>query len=143
MSFSKKRILKLSKGFRGRSNNLIRCARQAVERSLRLGYRDRKQKKRNFRKMWIQQINAGVLQYGKNYSTFIHRLGVSDVALNRKMLAELAQTEPYSFETIVKFAYDDNNLKYKIPKRNIIRVQNIDNYILTNDNSKFKNVRLR
>ncbi|KFM27719.1 50S ribosomal protein L20 [Auxenochlorella protothecoides] len=98
---NKDKILKLAKGFRGRSKNCIRVARERVEKSLQYAFRDRKAKKRDMRALWIQQINAGARQYGVKYSSLISGLAAQNVGLNRKMLSELARTEPLSFKALV------------------------------------------
>ena len=95
------KIFKLAKGFRGRAKNTIRIARNRVEKALQYTYRDRKAKKRDFRGLWIQQINAGVREHGIGYGEFISGLKDENIQLNRKMLADLAQNEPYSFKALV------------------------------------------
>lgn len=97
----KEKILRLAKGFRGRAKNCIRIARERVEKSLQYAYRDRKNKKREMRRLWITRINAGSRQYGMRYSDFIHGLQDENIQLNRKMLSELAVNEPYSFKALV------------------------------------------
>ncbi|KAK2078889.1 hypothetical protein QBZ16_002579 [Prototheca wickerhamii] len=97
----KDKILKLAKGFRGRSKNCIRVARERVEKSLQYAFRDRRNKKRDMRALWIQQINAGARQYGVKYSSLMSGLSSQNINLNRKMLSELAQSEPYSFKALV------------------------------------------
>ena len=96
-----KKILKLAKGFRGRSKNNFRLAIRRVQKGLQYAYRDRRQKKRNVRKLWIMNVNAGVRAYGTSYSEFVHGLKVSNIELNRKVLADLAANEPYSFKSVV------------------------------------------
>lgn len=136
-----KRIIKMAKGYRGRSKNTFRAAIRRVEKGLQYAYRDRKTKKRNFRKLWIERINAGVRQHGMSYSKFINAMatmgnghvnnanaienGSNDdsdtdifedieereemdkmpqegqMILNRKMLADLAANEPFSFKAVV------------------------------------------
>lgn len=95
------KIFKLAKGFRGRAKNTIRAARNRVEKALQYAYRDRKAKKREFRELWIQQINAATREHGVKYSEFMHGLKEENVVVDRKILAELAQTEPYSFKALV------------------------------------------
>ena len=95
------KIFKLAKGFRGRAKNTIRAARNRVEKALQYSYRDRKAKKRDFRELWIQQINAATREHGVKYSEFMHGLKEENVAVDRKILAELARTEPYSFKALV------------------------------------------
>eukprot|EP00897_Mesotaenium_endlicherianum_P009982 jgi/Mesen1/9011/ME000563S08326 len=94
-------ILKLAKGFRGRSKNCIRIARQSVEKALQYAYRDRRNKKRDMRGLWIQRINAGTREHGVKYGEFINGLNHENVQLNRKVLSELAMHEPYSFKSLV------------------------------------------
>ena len=96
-----KKILKLAKGFRGRSKNNFRLAIRRVQKGLQYQYRDRRQKKRNTRQLWIQQMNAGAREHGYSYSQLIHGLGQANIDLNRKSLAELAANEPYSFKAVV------------------------------------------
>lgn len=102
--FNKKEIFKLAKGFRGRSKNCISAARDRVEKALKYAYRDRRNKKRDMRGLWIQRINAGSRQYGVNYGQLICGLAKENIQLNRKVLSELAMHEPYSFRTIVQVA---------------------------------------
>lgn len=96
-----KRILDQAKGYYGRRKNTIRIARQAVEKAGQYAYRDRKVKKRSFRALWIQRINAGVREMGFTYSTFMHAYTESGFTLDRKVLADLAMNEPESFKVIV------------------------------------------
>lgn len=96
------KVLKLAKGFRGRANNTIRAARERVEKALQYAYRDRKQKKRDMRSLWIQQINAGAKEHGVPYSRFVSGLANENINLNRKVLAELAANEPLSFQALVQ-----------------------------------------
>ena len=96
-----KRILEQAKGYRGRRKNTIRIARQAVEKAGQYAYRDRKVKKREFRKLWIQRVNAGVRQYGISYSRFVQMQARSGVVLDRKILSGLAMYEPFSFKAVV------------------------------------------
>ena len=97
-----KKVLKLVKGQFGRRKNTIRIARQAMEKAMQYAYRDRKAKKREFRSLWIQRINAGVRTEGLTYSRFINGLAKSKIKLDRKVLAELAYNNPEVFKTIVK-----------------------------------------
>ena len=97
-----KKVLKSVKGQWGRRKNTIRAARQAMEKAMQYAYRDRKAKKREFRSLWIQRINAGVRDEGLTYSKFIHGLAKSKIKLDRKVLAELAYNNPEVFKTIVK-----------------------------------------
>ena len=97
-----KKVLKAAKGYWGRRKNTIRVAKQAVEKAMQYAYRDRKAKKRDFRSLWIQRINAGVRSEGLTYAKFINGLNKSGVKLDRKVLADLAYEHPESFRTIVK-----------------------------------------
>ncbi len=96
-----KKILKLAKGFRGRSKNCFRIAVEKVEKALSYAYRDRRVRKRAFRALWIQRINAAVREYGLTYSTFINGLNLASIELDRKVLADLAVREPEAFKNIV------------------------------------------
>jgi large subunit ribosomal protein L20 len=98
----RKRILKLAKGFFGRKKNVWTVAKNAIEKGLVYAYRDRKQKKREFRAVWIQRINAGVRPHGMSYSEFIGKLKKAGVDLNRKVLADLAMNHPSAFEAVIK-----------------------------------------
>lgn len=97
----RKKILKAAKGYFGARKNVYTVAKNAVERAMQYAYRDRKTKKRAFRRLWIARINAAVRQHGLTYSKFIHLLSQSDVALNRKVLADLAMNHPDTFKAIV------------------------------------------
>ena len=97
-----KKVFKAVKGQYGRRKNTIRIARQAMEKAMQYAYRDRKAKKREFRSLWIQRINAGVRNEGLTYSKFINGLAKSKIKLDRKVLAELAYNNPEVFKTIVK-----------------------------------------
>jgi large subunit ribosomal protein L20 len=99
-----KKYLKLAKGYRGSRSKLYRTARETVERALCYAYRDRKQKKREFRKLWIVRINAGAREYGLSYSRFMHGLKLAGVELNRKVLADLAVYEKESFAKLAELA---------------------------------------
>ena len=96
-----KRILDAAKGFYGRRKNTIRIARQAVEKSGQSAYRDRKAKKRTFRALWIQRINAAVRVEGLTYGQFMHGLKLAGVELDRKVLADLAMNEAGAFSAII------------------------------------------
>ena len=98
----RKRILKLAKGFFGRKKNVWTVAKNAVEKGLGYAYRDRKQKKREFRGVWIARINAGARIHGLSYSELMGKLKKSGIDLNRKVLADLAMNHPSAFEAIVK-----------------------------------------
>ena len=89
-----KKIFKAAKGFYGRRKNTIRIAKQAVEKANQYAYRDRKRKKRTFRALWIQRINAAVRPFGMTYSVFINGLSKSGITVDRKVLSDLAITEP-------------------------------------------------
>ncbi len=99
-----KKVLEKAKGFRGRRKNTIRIARQSVERGLQFAYRDRRVRKRNFRALWIQRINAAARQHGMTYGNFMHGLRLAEVELDRKVLAELAVHEDKGFEALVEQA---------------------------------------
>ena len=99
-----KKVLKAVKGQWGRRKNTIRIARQAMEKAMQYAYRDRRSKKREFKSLWIQRINAGVRSEGMTYSRFIHGLNKSGIKLDRKILAEIAYDNPEAFKTIVKKA---------------------------------------
>jgi large subunit ribosomal protein L20 len=96
-----KKVLKAAKGYYGRRKNTIRIAKQAVEKANQYAYRDRKRRKRTFRALWIQRLNAAVRQFGLTYSRFIDGLGKAGVAVDRKVLSDLAIREPAAFEAIV------------------------------------------
>jgi large subunit ribosomal protein L20 len=96
-----KNILEQAKGYRGRRKNTIRVARQAVEKAGQYAYRDRKAKKRTFRGLWIQRINAAVRIEGLTYSEFMHGLKLAGVELDRKVLADIAMHEGGVFSTII------------------------------------------
>jgi len=99
-----KKVFKAVKGQWGRRKNTIRVARQAMEKAMQYAYRDRRNKKREFKSLWIQRINAGVRSEGMTYSKFINGLSKSGVKLDRKILAEIAYDNPEAFKTIVKKA---------------------------------------
>ena len=99
-----KKVLKAVKGQWGRRKNTIRIARQAMEKAMQYAYRDRRNKKRDFKSLWIQRINAGVRAEGLTYSKFINGLNKSGIKLDRKILAEIAYDNPEAFKTIVKKA---------------------------------------
>jgi len=96
-----KKIIQRAKGYSGRRKNTFRVANQAVEKAGQYAYRDRKVKKREFRRLWIQRINAGCRLHGIKYSTFINGLKKVNLNFNRKILADLAALEPESFKQIV------------------------------------------
>ena len=99
-----KKVLKAVKGQWGRRKNTIRVARQAMEKAMQYAYRDRRNKKREFKSLWIQRINAGVRSEGLTYSNFINGLNKSGIKLDRKIPAEIAYDNPEAFKTIVKKA---------------------------------------
>ena len=99
-----KKVLKAVKGQWGRRKNTIRVAKQAMEKAMQYAYRDRRNKKRDFKSLWIQRINAGVRAEGLTYSKFINGLNKSGIKLDRKILAEIAYDNPEAFKTIVKKA---------------------------------------
>nr|WP_255542441.1 50S ribosomal protein L20 [Azospirillum sp. INR13] len=93
--------MKLAKGYRGRNSKNFRIAVEKVEKALRYAYRDRRNKKRDFRGLWIQRINAGVRQYGLTYSRFINGIKLAGIEIDRKVLSDLAAREPEAFKTLV------------------------------------------
>ena len=99
-----KKVLKAAKGFYGRRKNTIRIAKQAVEKANQYAYRDRKRKKRTFRALWIQRLNAAVRPFGLTYHRCIDGLGKAGLAVDRKVLSDLAISEPAAFQAIVEKA---------------------------------------
>lgn len=99
-----KKTLEAAKGYRGRRKNTIRAAKAAVDKAMQYAYRDRKNKKRTFRALWIQRINAAVRECGLTYSRFIDGLARAGVEVDRKVLSELAIHEPAAFQSIVEKA---------------------------------------
>lgn len=97
----RKKVLKHAKGYWGRRKNVWTVAKNAVEKGWTYAYRDRKAKKREFRKLWIQRINAGVREYGMSYSKFMGGLKESGIEIDRKVLADLAMNHPEAFKAIV------------------------------------------
>ena len=97
----RKAILKAAKGYFGRRKNVHTVAKNAVEKGLQYAYRDRKNKKRTFRALWIQRINAGTRQFGMSYSQFMGKIHANGIELNRKVLADLAMNHPEAFKAIV------------------------------------------
>ena len=97
----RKRILKHAKGYWGRRKNVWTVAKNAVEKGFVYAYRDRKAKKREFRKLWIQRINAGARENGMSYSQLMGQIGKSGIELNRKVLADLAMNHPEAFKAVV------------------------------------------
>ncbi|WP_017292576.1 50S ribosomal protein L20 [Geminocystis herdmanii] len=100
----RKKILKLAKGFRGSHSKLFRTANQQVMKALRNAYRDRRKKKRDFRRLWITRINAAARLNGVSYSQLINKLDKANIALNRKMLAQLAIQDAEAFQKVVELA---------------------------------------
>ncbi len=96
-----KKVLDAAKGFYGRRKNTIRIAKQAVEKSLQYAYRDRKNRKRNFRALWIQRINAAVREHGLTYGRFIDGLNKAGIEIDRKVLSDMAIHEPQAFAVLV------------------------------------------
>ena len=96
-----KKVLKAAKGFYGRRKNTSRIAKQAVEKSLQYAYRDRKNRKRNFRALWVQRINAGVREHGLTYARFIDGLNKAGIEIDRKVLSDMAIHEPQAFAALV------------------------------------------
>ena len=99
-----KKVLKAAEGFYGRRKNTIRTAKAAVDKAAQYAYRDRKNRKRSFRALWIQRINAAVREHGLTYGRFIDGLGKAGVVVDRKVLSELAISEPASFKVLVEKA---------------------------------------
>ena len=98
----RKKILALTKGYWGARGNVWTIAKNTLEKGLTYAYRDRKNKKRTMRSLWIQRINAGVRQYGMSYSEFIGKVNAKNINLNRKVLADLAMNHPEAFKAIVE-----------------------------------------
>ena len=96
-----KKVYKATKGHYGRRRNTIRIAKQSIEKAMQYAYRDRKNKKRRFRALWIQRLNAAVREFGLNYSKFIDGLAKAGVTVDRKVLSEIAISEPAAFAAIV------------------------------------------
>ena len=99
-----KKVFQAAKGFRGRRKNTIRIAKQAVEKANQYAFRDRKRRKRTFRALWIQRLNAAVREFGLTYSRFIDGLSRAGVTVDRKVLSDLAIREPAAFQAIVEKA---------------------------------------
>jgi large subunit ribosomal protein L20 len=100
----RKKVLRLAKGFRGGRSKLFRTAADSVDKALMYAYRDRRARKRDFRKLWIARINAAVRVHNLSYSKFIHGLKVANIQLDRKVLAELAISDPAGFAQIAQAA---------------------------------------
>lgn len=101
-----RKIIKAAKGYYGRRKNCFRTANQAVEKAGQYAYRDRRVKKRTFRALWIQRINAGVRVHGLNYSTFMHGLKLAGIELDRKVLSDIAIRDAAGFESLTKASKD-------------------------------------
>jgi large subunit ribosomal protein L20 len=99
-----KKVLKMAKGYRGRSSTCFRIALQRVEKALLYAYRDRRNKKREFRALWIQRINAGAREYGLTYSRMINGLLKAGIEVDRKVMADLAMNQPTAFKALVERA---------------------------------------
>ncbi len=108
----RKKVISMAKGYRGRSNNCYRIARQRVEKALQYAYRDRRNKKRDFRGLWIQRINAAVREHGLIYSKFIDGLNKAGVSVDRKVMAEIAISQPQAFAELVNTAKQALNSAY-------------------------------
>ena len=98
----RKKVIKQAKGYFGRRKNVYTVAKNAVDKAMSYAYRDRRNKKRTFRALWITRINAGARQHGMSYSQLMGGLKASGIELNRKVLADLAMNHPEAFEAIVK-----------------------------------------
>ena len=99
-----KKVLDLAKGYRGRNSTNYRIALEKVEKGLRYAYRDRRNKKRTFRALWIQRINAGVREHGLTYSQFVNGMKRAGIVLDRKILSDLATREPEAFTSLIEQA---------------------------------------
>jgi large subunit ribosomal protein L20 len=99
-----KKVLKLAKGYRGRAGTAFRVAIEKVEKGLQYAYRDRRTRKRNFRALWIQRINAGARTHGLTYSQFMNGMKKAGIELDRKVLSDLAAREPEAFKSLVEQA---------------------------------------
>jgi large subunit ribosomal protein L20 len=98
----RKKILNLTKGYWGARGNVLTIAKNTLEKGLQYAYRDRKNKKRTMRGLWIQRINAGVREYGMSYSEFMGKVNAKGITLNRKVLADLAMNHPEAFKAVVE-----------------------------------------
>ena len=98
----RKKIIKSAKGYFGRRKNVHTVAKNAVEKGMQYAYRDRKNKKRNFRKLWIQRINAGARLHGMSYSVFMGKVNSKGIEINRKVLADLAMNHPEAFKAVLE-----------------------------------------
>ncbi|MGB5378586.1 50S ribosomal protein L20 [Muriicola sp.] len=97
----RKKVMKLAKGYFGRRKNVWTVAKNAVEKAMVYAYRDRRNKKRNFRSLWITRINAGARLHGMSYSQFMGKVKANNIELNRKVLADLAMNHPDAFKAVV------------------------------------------
>jgi len=96
-----KKVIKAAKGYRGRNSNVYTVAKEKVEKGLQYAYRDRRNRKRSFRALWIQRINAGAREHGLTYSQFMNGVTKAGIELDRKVLADMAATDPASFKAVV------------------------------------------
>ena len=96
-----KKVIKQAKGYQGRGRNVYRVAIERVEKALQYAYRDRRVRKRNFRALWIQRINAGAREHGLTYSQFMNGVSKAGIELDRKVLADMAATDPAAFKAVV------------------------------------------
>ena len=108
----RKEILEQAKGYRGRQKNVLSIARQRVEKGLQYAYRDRKVRKRNFRSLWIQRINAAAREHGMTYGVFIDGLRHAGIEVDRKVLADIAVRDPDGFKVLVDQARTAREAKY-------------------------------
>ena len=111
-----KRFIKQAKGFWGGRSRLYRTAREAVERSWSYAFRDRKVRKRDFRSLWVSRVNAATREHDLSYSKFMDGLKKADVGLNRKVLADLAVSDPVAFKELVEVAKNGSKLKVESKK---------------------------
>ena len=100
----RKKVLRAAKGYRGRNSKVYRVAKERVEKGLQYAYRDRRNRKRNFRALWIQRINAGAREYGLTYSQFMNGIKKAGIEMDRKVLSDLAVNDPSAFKEIVERA---------------------------------------
>ena len=128
-----KKILKRAKGYFGSKHRLFKTAKEQVMHSGKYAYRDRRQNKRNFRKLWITRINAACRQNDISYSKFINGLNKAGIIINRKMLSELAINDEKAFSDLVKTAKDALNGKVETPKKETVKKEEVKE---TNDISK-------
>jgi large subunit ribosomal protein L20 len=99
-----KKVIKQAKGYRGRSNNVFRVAIERVEKGLQYAYRDRRNRKRSFRSLWIQRINAGAREHGLTYSQFMNGIKRAGIEIDRKVLSDIAVREPAAFQALAEKA---------------------------------------